>query len=209
MSSAPPTISTPRGEARRRAFLDAAGKVFLAQGLGNASVNDVVRLAGGSLATLYQQFGSKEGLFLAMFEERIDRFLAPLQEIGASHLPIAEGLQKIGEAFLASMLKPEGVSIYRIVVAEGLTYPDVAARYHQSGAERIRAVVRAYIEERIEAGEVRDLDADWAATFFAEMVRARHLFAALTDPTYSLTPEEMTTCVARVVDVLLNGLTPR
>ena len=69
MSSAVPTISTPRGEARRRAFLDAAGKVFLAQGLGNASVNDVVRLAGGSLATLYQQFGSKEGLFLAMFEE--------------------------------------------------------------------------------------------------------------------------------------------
>ena len=39
--------------ARRHAFLLAAREVFLEQGYEEASVNDVVRRAGGSLATLY------------------------------------------------------------------------------------------------------------------------------------------------------------
>jgi AcrR family transcriptional regulator len=202
--------ATSRGEARRRAFLDAAREVFLAQGLAAASVNDVVRIAGGSLATLYQQFGSKEGLFLAMFEERIERMVQPLAEVSGSGLPLEEGLQKIGEMFLGGFTKPEAYSIYRIVIAEGRNYPEVAHRYMEMGPLRIRAIVRAYIEERKAAGEVRaDLDADWAATFFAEMTRARYLFNAMTDPSYVVSEDEVHAHVARTVDMLVNGLRPR
>ncbi|MBS0385347.1 MAG: helix-turn-helix transcriptional regulator, partial [Proteobacteria bacterium] len=45
-----------RGVARRHAFLLSAREVFLEQGYEQASVNDVVRRAGGSFATLYAQF---------------------------------------------------------------------------------------------------------------------------------------------------------
>ena len=58
-----------RGVARKQAFLQAAREVFLEHGYEAASVNEVVRRAGGSLATLYSQYGSKEGLFLAVAAE--------------------------------------------------------------------------------------------------------------------------------------------
>lgn len=209
MTASAPTTTTPRGEARRRAFLDAAREVFLAQGLEAASVNDVVRLAGGSLATLYSQFGSKEGLFLAMFEDGIENLLAPLRELSAVDMPIREGLMKIGQMFIHSALSPRAVGIWRIVVSEARTYPHLAERFMAVGPERVRAAVRSYLEERHAHGEVRDIDADWAASYFAEMLRARHLFNAATDPTYAPTREELDECVARTVDILLNGIAAR
>src|SRR5262245_3793367 len=54
-----------RGEARRQAMLQAAGELFLEHGFEGTSVSDVVKRSGGSLATLYAWFGSKEGLFEA------------------------------------------------------------------------------------------------------------------------------------------------
>ena len=202
--SAPST--TARGEARRRAFLDAARQVFLAQGLEAASVNDVVRLAGGSLATLYAQFGSKEGLFLAMFEDGIENLLGPLREIGASKLPIAQGLQQIGEKFLSAVISPPAIGIWRIVISESRTYPHLADRFMAVGPEKVRAEMRLYIEERQALGEVRGIDADWAASYFAEMLRARHLFNAATNADYALTPEDVRSEVTRVVNIFLHGI---
>lgn len=67
-----------RGVARRQGFLRAARAVFLEQGYEAASVNDVVCVAGGSLATLYAQFASKENLFLAVCEEQREQAVAAM-----------------------------------------------------------------------------------------------------------------------------------
>jgi len=64
--TAPRGAVSGRGAARRQAMLDAACEVFLEHGFEGASVADVVRRSGGSLATLYASFGSKEGLFEAI-----------------------------------------------------------------------------------------------------------------------------------------------
>jgi AcrR family transcriptional regulator len=198
-----------RGEARRQAFLAAARDVFFEQGFGAASVNEVVRRAGGSLVTLYAQFGSKEGLFLAMLEIGVDEIMRPLQEVAAAQEPISQGLQRIGEVFLRRMLKPESVALYRIILAEGRTHPHLMQSFMAKGPERIRAALRAYFEERRAAGEVRAVDPDWAASFFSEMVRARHHLAAIADPAYAISDEELSAHVARAVDLLVEGLRPR
>ena len=46
-----------RAELRRAAFLRAAREVFLEFGYENANMAEIVRRAGGSLSTLYAQFG--------------------------------------------------------------------------------------------------------------------------------------------------------
>ena len=204
------TTTTSRGEARRRAFLDAALEVFLKHGLGAASVNDVVRMAGGSLATLYAQFGSKEGLFVAMFAERVETLVEPLQQIGSSHLPLKEGLQEIGVRFLTAVLRPQSAALYRIVLAEGMNYPDLAAQFQAVGPERVRAAVKGYLDERRQAGEVREgFDTDWGATYFIELLRARHVFSSMTVPNYDPPHEEIEASVTRAIDAFVNGATPR
>ena len=62
-----------RGEKRRAAFIAAARQVFLEQGYEAASMSEIVLRAGGSLSTLYAQFGDKQGLFIAMLDARVRR----------------------------------------------------------------------------------------------------------------------------------------
>lgn len=200
---------TKRGEARRRAFLDAARQVFLSQGYVAASVNDVVRIAGGSLATLYAQFGSKEGLFLAMLEEAIGSVLGPLGEIAAMHRPLAEGLQAIGETFLERVVSPGATAMYRIVISEGAKFPAVVRQYQALGPDRVRGIVRCYLEERRAAGEVAMADADAAATAFLDLVASTYRARAAWDPTFTMDEAQRRAHVVRAVELFISGVAPR
>ncbi|HET7012294.1 MAG TPA: TetR/AcrR family transcriptional regulator [Streptosporangiaceae bacterium] len=58
-----------RTKQTQRALLDAARKVFTAQGFSNASIADVVEQAGSSVGSLYHHFGGKSELFLALWQD--------------------------------------------------------------------------------------------------------------------------------------------
>src|SRR3546814_8176513 len=68
----------PRAEARRRALLDAAARLFVTKGFEKTTLSDLVGTAGGSRATIYELFGSKAGLFRAMMEESNQRVVEHL-----------------------------------------------------------------------------------------------------------------------------------
>ncbi len=70
----------PRTETRN-ALLDAAARVFAREGLHGASVEAVSEEAGFSRGALYSNFESKEDLFLALWEERIERRRRELREV--------------------------------------------------------------------------------------------------------------------------------
>jgi AcrR family transcriptional regulator len=53
----------------RAGLLAAAREVFSASGYAEASVTEVVRLAGASVGSLYHHFGGKGDLYLALFED--------------------------------------------------------------------------------------------------------------------------------------------
>ncbi len=58
-----------RTKQTQRALLEAARKVFTAQGFSNASIADVVEQAGSSVGSLYHHFGGKSELFLALWQD--------------------------------------------------------------------------------------------------------------------------------------------
>src|SRR5918999_4453215 len=70
----------PRAETRGE-LLDAATRIFARQGLHGASVEAVSEEAGFSRGALYSNFKSKEDLFLALWEERIERRRRELREV--------------------------------------------------------------------------------------------------------------------------------
>ncbi|WP_183565488.1 TetR/AcrR family transcriptional regulator [Mucilaginibacter sp. SP1R1] len=63
-------------------ILDVAEKVFSELGFDGASTRMISGEAGVNMAMLNYYFGSKEGLFLAIFERKISSFRALLQNIG-------------------------------------------------------------------------------------------------------------------------------
>jgi AcrR family transcriptional regulator len=58
-------------EQNRRDVLDAARRTFLAVGFHGATVEAISAEAGFSKGVIYSQFGSKDGLFLEILEQRI------------------------------------------------------------------------------------------------------------------------------------------
>src|SRR5262245_1546223 len=50
-------------EARRQEIVRKAAALFIEKGYSNVTIDEIIRLVGGSKATLYARFGGKEGLF--------------------------------------------------------------------------------------------------------------------------------------------------
>lgn len=198
-----------RGVARRQAFLNAAREVFFELGYEAASVNDVVARAGGSLATLYSQFGSKEGLFQAVVRDQFDRLRQDFTTEGVQHLPLEQGLVIVGEQSLQVMLHPENLQFYRLLVNEGRKFPELVQRMALSGADGARHGIAHYLRERSSAEDRPINDPEGAAQYFIALLRSRHLFSAITDPTYTLTPEQLTDHVRATVAFFLHGALPR
>jgi AcrR family transcriptional regulator len=70
-------------------LLDAAAKLFYAEGVGAVGVDRVAEESGVSKPTLYAQFGSKAGLVAAV----LDRRREDRQRAIAAHLTEAQGLE--------------------------------------------------------------------------------------------------------------------
>ncbi|GAM98500.1 transcriptional regulator of TetR family [alpha proteobacterium U9-1i] len=197
---------TDRGSARRHAFLCAAREEFLARGYEAANVNEVVRQAGGSLATLYAQFGNKEGLFHAVMEDQHARFVADFLTEDADHLSLEEGLEVVGLQVLKAFLKRDNLAFYRITIGEGAKFPHLLQRYISAGALTVRGAISSYLTNR-PAKDGRLVSApEVSASFFLELIRSRHHYRALADPEYAPTDDELRAHVKATARVLLNGI---
>ena len=193
-----------RGVARRQAFLQAAREVFLSQGYEAASVNDVVRLAGGSLATLHAQFGNKEGLFLAVIQDQHERFTKAMAPENVDNLGLEEGLQAIGEHFLRTLLDRESLAFFRVIVGEGRKFPEQLQRYILAGSDKIRSSIGRFLRAR---GAGFD-DPELTASYLMELWRSRHQYLSLADDNYVLTDAQLREHVANGVRFLLARTRP-
>lgn len=198
-----------RGVARRQAFLKAARAVFLEHGYEAASVNEIVRRAGGSLATLYNQYGNKEGMFLAVAEDQHERFSAEIMPHGVDDLPLEQGLQRMGEQLLAALLTEDNLAFYRIVVGEGRKFPQLLQRYLTQGASHVLGHISKYMRTRAKQDGVAIADVDTAASYFFDLVRSRHHYFALADSSHRPGAQEISAHVRDVVRFFLNGALPR
>jgi AcrR family transcriptional regulator len=66
---------------RSRAILATASRLFAKKGYSQATTAEIAREAGVAEGTLYHHFGSKDGIFLTLFDETMEGFLSGIEEI--------------------------------------------------------------------------------------------------------------------------------
>jgi AcrR family transcriptional regulator len=66
---------------RSRAILATASRLFAEKGYSQATTAEIAREAGVAEGTLYHHFGSKDGIFLTLFDETMEGFLSGIEEI--------------------------------------------------------------------------------------------------------------------------------
>lgn len=186
----------------------AATEVFLEHGFDAATLDEVVRRAGGSRATLYEKFGGKEGLFAAIIAEQCAKVIEPLQIVPHAKGRPEEVLYAVGKRFLGVLMQPGGLGLYRLVSAEGVRFPDLVTKVFDQGPKAAADHLAGYFRTQVKQGVLALADADLAARHFLEMVKGdlhtRALFGVPPPPTTG----EIEACVRGAVAIFLNGARP-
>jgi AcrR family transcriptional regulator len=178
----------PAGQdpAKRDQILDGADAVFLRSGFDAASMNDITREAGVSKSTVYVYFSSKEELFEALVARQRERlFVEVWQQLDRPGSP-AEVLTRYGTVLARTLCTEPVIRAHRIVVGVTERRPDLGRRFYESGSQRGRQRLKAYLEAEVAKGTLDIADLDLAAYQFVDLCLAglfrRRLLADLPEP---------------------------
>ena len=156
---------------KRRQILDGARKVFMDLGFDGASMGEIARAAGVSKGTLYVYFADKNRLFEAIVEET-----ALKQGEIAFHFDAAGDaaitLREFGTAYIGMILRPDGGSAIRTVMAIAERMPDVGRRYYERVLQKTINRLAGYLEVHEKAGELAIDNRELAASQFLLMCQA-------------------------------------
>lgn len=169
-------MNAPQGVIRKgRKYdqvLEGAREVFLRDGFEGASVDDIVREAGVSKATLYSYFPDKRLLFLEVAKlECHHQSQAAAARIEASGDP-RDVLHDAAVRMVRFFLSDVGLQVYRIVVAESQRFPEIGREFYASGPMMVQELLVRYLRKATEAGRLRIDDVELAAEQFPELCKS-------------------------------------
>lgn len=166
----PPRRGRPRDPERTLRIMEAARKHFYAHGLERASVDAIAAEAGVSKMTVYSNFGSKEGLFEAVVQDRTDRVMGGSAGVEAlDPTQPRKALLTVGEQFLALTREEHTLGKFRSLYGAAGTQPEACKAFYRQGPERLNSELAAYLRRANDAGSLKVKDARLAADLFLAM----------------------------------------
>ena len=196
----------PRGEIRRSEILDAATEIFLENGYGGATIDLVVERAGASKGTVYSFFGGKDGLFAAIVEERVERILAAFGDPEVVYSDVRHALAHIAERYMEVAMAPDAVGLWRLIIAEGTRFPELARTFYQLGPDRTNAHLAGMLSAWRERGLISLDYPELAAVQFLNAVSADLHRRAMA----GIIPKNLRAAIQRSIDhavqVFWNGI---
>ena len=153
---------TARAEGRdgREALLEAAAEVFALRGYRDSSVDEIAQRAGYSKGAVYWHFASKDDLFLALLEERIDRPTREMIELLESAPPEQDMVPEANQRFMEVLRgQRELLLLEHEYWSQAVRDPQVRARYTRRQA-KLRAALAKALAVRVRHLGAPPLDAD-------------------------------------------------
>ncbi|MCI0516241.1 MAG: TetR/AcrR family transcriptional regulator [Woeseiaceae bacterium] len=156
-----------RGQNRRAKILDAAAELFLDHGFGETSIDAIVERSGGSKATLYSYFPTKEDLFHAVVDDIVSNKQPPALESGDDLRTalISFALQRMKVVFSS-----QHRLLLRLIVAERDRFPAIAAMYYEYGPQRSHDLLVDYMGQLKTLGLLAIDNAEESAEFLIGML---------------------------------------
>ena len=133
----------------RQHLLDAAAEVFARQGFHGSTLDEVAKAAGFTKGAVYSNFTSKDDLFLALLDDRIDRQFSIVSEVlerGSHEQVEMRELIRAGGVFSDETWE----MLYLEFVLYSRRHPEAAEKL-AARAERERAFVERLIEDELAA----------------------------------------------------------
>ncbi|MGL4446207.1 MAG: TetR/AcrR family transcriptional regulator [Shewanella sp.] len=141
-------------ERKRAALIEAAKDELLQYGFRAANMTRVCEKAGTSKRTLYNHFESKELLFSAAISALIDGKMQPHSLRYCPEQCLAAQLRAYLQQKVVALYQLVGLSVVRMVVAELIREPQLAAKYFAL-VENTDGALQHWIEAAMADGRIR------------------------------------------------------
>lgn len=198
-------VRLPRSapDARREDIVCKASDLFLEHGFAATSMSTVARAVGGSKATLYKYFPTKEALFEAVMEQRSHAVLESILSDRTPRQSPRAFLTMVGEELLTGIHTPEAVALCRVVMGDCVRSPEIGRAFFAMGPDRLMAIVTAQLQAFARNQDLDIGDPQCAAEDFLALLRGEAHFRVLAGVRDFASAAEIKAHVARVVDLVL------
>jgi len=136
-----------RQERTRERLVDAAERLFRSQGFHATSVDVVAAEAGYTKGAVYSNFDSKEDLFFAVYERRLDARVAEMEAALETAASVREGLERVIPGGRGRRETDDGwMAVFFEFWAHALRHPELRERFAAQHRRVIEPLARAVAE---------------------------------------------------------------
>lgn len=193
-----------KSEARRQAIIDTARAVFSEQGFAETSMSAIAAKLGGSKATLYNYFSSKEELFVAIIQQFASEHLCEVYRLLDTKAPLRTALESFGSGFIAVICNPE-VTTTRVNLFTERGKSNIGTLFYERGPKHGLGIVADYFQQCIDMGRLRPDNTFIMAQQLFALLKSEGEELVLCGIRDSFNAEEIQTMVKRAVDVFLRA----
>ncbi len=200
-------LAKPAKDDRRDAIVAVAKEAFLANGYAGTSMSAIAARVGGSKATLYSYFQSKEELFIAVVQKKCQQIQGMLNEAEfVTGGDLEATLARFGEQFLALITSDDSIATFRLATAEAARFPEIGRALYNSGVSQNHRRMAEFLQHAKDAGHLRhDADVMVAAEQFLDLCLAGIHRRRLWNVSPVSTTEEIRTNVANAVATFMRA----
>ena len=195
--------SSPPSETQTRdRILQAAQRLFAAQGFDGTTTRDLAQAAGVAEGTLFRHFASKKAILVEVatngWVDILTDLLTELSEMG-SYKAIAQVMRRR----MWNMQK--NVDMMRVCFMEVQFHPDLRDRIQTEVIDKMTDVAEAFFQTAMDKGIYRQMDAKLVAKVFLGMFA----IAGFSDQTLiepNASPQDMQQMAEGLAEIFLNGV---
>jgi len=192
-------------EAKRQAILKAAAEVFREVGFERASMSEIRSRIGGSKATLYNYFPSKEKLFFeVMYQAKELELGAITAAVDPDAADVRQELLQFGQRLLPALYSPEAIALRRLAIAES-GHSNIGKIVFQGSTVPIEKHVAEFLRTQMKRGVLRTADPKTGAMHLLSLLESELLQRMLLGVMDTVKPEALRGAVRRAVEVFLSG----
>ncbi len=196
---------TRRGHERWLALLNSATELFLEKGYDAVSLDDVVNYAGGSKASIYKYFGSKEGLFTSICDYRRELFFKNIcVSFDSERDDLRNFLIHTLIGFYQKITCDENAAFMRLIIEQSQRNPDLALYLHQKGPEHVQKTIAHALEQATLLGKIQCQKPYNSAMMFFGILRNIEWKILMGVPT-TINNDEVVEHIEYCVDLFLNA----
>ncbi|WP_345428117.1 TetR/AcrR family transcriptional regulator [Halioxenophilus aromaticivorans] len=139
-----------KAEDRRAAIIQAAGELFTQHGFEKTSLDMIIAQSGGSKRAIYDLFGDKLALLHAVAVAMIDQVMNPIFDTDLNLKNEKQFLTHLGSSFLLAMISPQGIAIFKELIAQANNTDGLGTKIWQIGPERLQQQLANYLDHLVQ-----------------------------------------------------------